>query len=265
VSHNILSMNSVSHTLCQSQFLRILRSMKDLKISSIGEAVRHFRKLRKMTLGQVADQIDGYDTGGLSRFERGEQGIAEEKLRQIAVILEVPMALLYAVADREHDVALNEVDQLLHSEDKSFVPDFLKIGPSVHARVPLISWVKAGEWTDIGQVTENSNEVVEWRDTTAIVSAKAFALRVEGDSMVNPYGSPSIPEGSVVIVDPDRHADNGSIVVALLDETNQATLKKLVVDGPVRYLKPLNPAYKAIEINGNCTIVGVVRKVEIDL
>ena len=60
----------------------------------------------------------------------------------------------------------------------------------------------------------------------------AFALRVAGDSMVNPLGFPSIPEGSIVIVDPDGIAENGKIVVARLEDSVEATLKKLVINGP---------------------------------
>ncbi len=47
--------------------------------------------------------------------------------------------------------------------------------------------------------------------------------------------------------------------------SNEATIKKLVIDGPKRYLKPLNPAYPVIEIDSSCTICGVVRKVEFDV
>jgi SOS-response transcriptional repressor LexA len=45
----------------------------------------------------------------------------------------------------------------------------------------------------------------------------------------------------------------------------EATIKKLMIDGPNKYLMPLNPDYRPIKINGNCTIVGVVKKVEFDL
>lgn len=31
----------------------------------------------------------------------------------------------------------------------------------------------------------------------------SFALRVKGDSMENPSGKKSIPEGAVIVVDPD--------------------------------------------------------------
>lgn len=134
--------------------------------------------------------------------------------------------------------------------------------PDIKALVPVISHVQAGKWTEMDN---QLNEPEEWRETTAKVSNSAFALRVVGDSMVNPNGFPSIPEGSVVIVDPELPADNGKIIVARLDDTEEAVLKKLVIDGPNKYLKALNPDYKAIPINGNCTIIGVVKKVEIDL
>lgn len=137
-------------------------------------------------------------------------------------------------------------------------------GPDIAGRVPLISWVQAGEWTAIVDNFE-PGDAEEWQETTAKVGPHAFALRVHGDSMVNPLGFPSIPEGSIVIVDPDGHAENGKIVVARLEDSVEATLKKLVIDGPHRYLKPLNPDYRPIQINGNCTIVGVVRQVISDL
>ena len=256
--------------LCVSRFvfgafLLHKRKMSKYQETTIGEAVRKVRKARKMTLAEVADGIGGYDTGNLSRFERGEQDISGEKLRQIAVILEVPLTVLYAISEFEWEDFLGEglSKPLLEDEIKNYVPNFLKVGtPAIRARVPLIAWVRAGSWAEIDDFPD---DVKEWRDTTASVSSKAFALRVEGDSMVNPYGAPSIPEGSVVIVDPEKSADNGSIVVAMLDDSNQATIKRLVIDGPAKYLKPLNPAYRAMEINGNCTIVGVVKKVEIDL
>ncbi|MEG2269219.1 MAG: S24 family peptidase, partial [Acinetobacter sp.] len=51
---------------------------------------------------------------------------------------------------------------------------------------------------------------------------------------------------------------NGNLVVAKLTDANEATFKKLVIDGGSMYLKPLNPQYPLIPINGNCRIIGVV-------
>jgi SOS-response transcriptional repressor LexA len=59
--------------------------------------------------------------------------------------------------------------------------------------------------------------------------------------MTNPNGLPTIPEGATVIVDPDVEPLHGKIVVARIDGTNEATVKKLVIDGPQNFLVPLNP------------------------
>jgi SOS-response transcriptional repressor LexA len=48
------------------------------------------------------------------------------------------------------------------------------------------------------------------------------------------------------------------IVVAILEGSSEATVKKLVWDSPQCYLMPLNPAFKPIPIDGNCRIVGRV-------
>ncbi|MCX9896164.1 LexA family transcriptional repressor, partial [Klebsiella pneumoniae] len=58
---------------------------------------------------------------------------------------------------------------------------------------------------------------------------------------------------------------NGKIVVAQVMGSAEATLKKFVIDGPIKYLVPLNPNYRVLEVNGNCKIVGVVRQVVTDL
>ena len=133
-------------------------------------------------------------------------------------------------------------------------------------QVPLISSVQAGQWSEI---VDNyyPGDGEEYIKTSAKVSDSAFALRVEGDSMVNPTGGlPSIYPGMIVIVDPEVAAHNGDIVVAKLVDTQEATIKKLVIDGPNKYLMPLNyPKYDKIAINGNCRIVGVCKKAEFDL
>lgn len=131
-------------------------------------------------------------------------------------------------------------------------------------RVPLISWVQAGNW---GEIVDNfePGDAEEWVNSTKEVTAASFALTVVGDSMVNPSGYKSISEGYRVIVDPNERPENGDIVVARLEPDMEATLKRLVMDGPNRYLRPLNPDYKTIEIDENCTIVGVAVEVVFSL
>ena len=126
---------------------------------------------------------------------------------------------------------------------------------------PVISWVQAGAWNEAADpFPPGTGE--SWEPVPETASPHAFWLRVIGDSMTAP-SSPSIPEGTLILVDPDVHADNGRLVIAKLIDSDEVTFKKLVIDAGHKYLKPLNPAYPVIEINGNCKIVGVITEAKI--
>ena len=93
----------------------------------------------------------------------------------------------------------------------------------------------------------------------------SFALKVEGDSMVNPLlGGVSFPPGAIIIVDPSQPVKAGDFVVATDPRSGEATLKQLVSDAGRWFLKPLNPAYPTTEIGGPVTPV-IGRVVELQL
>lgn len=120
----------------------------------------------------------------------------------------------------------------------------------VRSTVPLISWVQAGPLKEVQDVflPGEADEMVESYDQT--LSGNAFALRVENDSMVSPYpGELSFPEGTILIVDPNRACDAGDFVIAKDVQTQRATFKKLMTDGGRWFLKPLNPVYPTQEID----------------
>ncbi|HOX28107.1 MAG TPA: transcriptional repressor LexA [bacterium] len=86
---------------------------------------------------------------------------------------------------------------------------------------------------------------------------KCFALRVKGDSMIEE----GIRDGDLVVVRPQRTAENGEIVVALLED--EATVKYFFREGRRIRLQPANSAYSpifttSVEICGK--VVGVIRK-----
>ena len=129
-------------------------------------------------------------------------------------------------------------------------------GPELKDKVPLISWVQAGNWQEI-----NLYEPVETYYYCPVPhSEQTFALQVRGASMENPHSRRSFFDGDIIFVDPEKSADHNSLVVVKLDESNEATFKQLIIEGEERYLKALNPAWpeQMIKINGNATICGVV-------
>lgn len=85
-----------------------------------------------------------------------------------------------------------------------------------------------------------------------------FMLKVRGDSMINA----GILNGDYVVVRQQSHADNGEIVVALIDD--EATVKRFFLeDGYVR-LQPENPTLAPIitpsaQVLGK--VVGVFRRI----
>ncbi len=81
-----------------------------------------------------------------------------------------------------------------------------------------------------------------------------FALRVRGDSMVGA----GILDGDKVIVRQQQTADDGQIVVALLED--EATVKRLYRRNGQLLLLPENPAYEPIDAT-NAQIIGIVKGV----
>lgn len=132
-------------------------------------------------------------------------------------------------------------------------------GPEVRGEVPLISWVQAGQWAEIVDNFQPGDAEV-WVATTARVGKHAFALRIEGDSM-----EPKVPNGSVVIFDPDKGWQHGSLVLAKRTMDQHATFKQLWYDGPTAYLKPLNERYPLMELPPDSRIIAVAVRLELEL
>ncbi|QMK77576.1 LexA family transcriptional regulator [Citrobacter sp. RHB20-C16] len=144
---------------------------------------------------------------------------------------------------------------VLHTSEKTSNVSFREINDA-KGSYPVISWVSAGQWMEAVE-PYHRRSIDRWYDTTVECSEDSFWLDVKGDSMTSPVGL-SIPEGAAILVDPLVEPRNGKLVVAKLESDNEATFKKLVIDAGRRFLKPLNPQYPMLEVNGNCKIIGVV-------
>ena len=113
--------------------------------------------------------------------------------------------------------------------------------------VPIIGTVTAGK--PIFAFEENLGYVTV--DENVKRGRELFALRVKGDSMINA----GIFEGDTVVFVRQSVAENGEIVVALLED--EATVKRFYKeDGYIR-LQPENPIYEPI-ISKEIKILGKV-------
>jgi repressor LexA len=122
--------------------------------------------------------------------------------------------------------------------------------------LPLYGRIAAG--TPIEALRDQSNQI----DVPASLlgGGEHYALEIAGDSMVEA----GILDGDTVILQRCDSADNGAIVVALIDE-QEATLKRLRRKGNSVALEAANPAYETrifgpdrVRIQGK--LVGLLRK-----
>ena len=104
--------------------------------------------------------------------------------------------------------------------------------------LPLLGYVAAGAPIEAVAGTETiavPEEMVGRRDT--------YVLRVRGSSMIDEQ----IRDGDFVIVEDRKSADNGEMVIALLDG-HDVTLKKFYRDNGRIRLQPANPMMEPIVV-----------------
>lgn len=122
----------------------------------------------------------------------------------------------------------------------------LSVGGGTFSRIPILGRVTAG--APILAVEEIEGYV---SCDLGQSSGEHFALRVRGDSMIDA----GIYDGDVIIVRKQQSAENGEIVVALLED--EATVKRLSRKNGQIWLMPENEAYSPID-GTNASILGKV-------
>ena len=109
--------------------------------------------------------------------------------------------------------------------------------------LPLLGSIAAGNPIE---AIENSDENIQIPLHLISANKKNYVLKVEGDSMVNK----GIVDGDKAIIEYCNDAENGDIVVALIND-NEVTLKKLKKDKDKIYLIPANDNYKIQSFNSD--------------
>ncbi|MEQ9242967.1 transcriptional repressor LexA [Roseovarius indicus] len=132
----------------------------------------------------------------------------------------------------------------------------LPVGHAALAELPLMGRIAAG--VPIEAIAHASHNVAVPGD---MLSGKGnhYALEVKGDSMIGV----GINDGDIVVIRETEVADNGDIVVALVED-QEATLKKFYRNGNAIALEAANPAYETrvlpedkVRVQGR--LVGLIR------
>jgi repressor LexA len=117
--------------------------------------------------------------------------------------------------------------------------------------IPIIGRVQAGEPI---LAVENIEGYINL-DRSLVSSGDVFLLRVQGNSMIDAH----IQDGDFALVKPQPNAENGEIVVALIED--EATIKRIFQKRDLIRFEPANPKMEPIIVKKgerNVTIVGKV-------
>ena len=117
--------------------------------------------------------------------------------------------------------------------------------------LPIVGRVRAGEPI---LALENIEGYINF-DRSMVSSEDVFLLRVQGDSMIEAH----IQDGDFALVKPQRDADNGEIVVALIED--EATIKRIFKKRDLIRLEPANPKIEPIVVRKGEKKVAIVGKV----
>jgi len=136
-------------------------------------------------------------------------------------------------------------------EEKGYVRREGRYSRNLYLLNPMREAVAAQRWREVpvvGRITAGLPIYAqqEWDgslvlDAALFRGANLFALRVQGDSMCDA----GILDGDLAICEPRQYAQNGEIVVALI-EAEEATVKRFYLHGDHIELRPANDRYRPV-------------------
>ncbi|ABW66044.1 transcriptional repressor LexA [Desulfosudis oleivorans] len=158
--------------------------------------------------------------------------------------------------------AISQALKLL--EKKGYITRHGRYSRDIHVLNPMNQSAGMHRWREIpviGAITAGLPMYAqqEWEGTLVLDRScfpgdNLFALRVKGDSMKDA----AILDGDLVICEPRQFAENGEIVVALVNG-EEATVKRFFKRQDHIELKPENPAYAPLKLMfGDVLIQGKV-------
>lgn len=191
---------------------------------------------------EIARRIDVSRATVSLWMNNGTKSVASDNLINLCDLLGVNFKWLQTGKGDKYVVSKSNVDYVSNME----------------FRVPLVSWVRAGEFCET-QDLFSPGDAEEWIPKPPNASNSSYALRVKGGSMTSPYpNAKSYPEGTIIIIDPEKDVLPGDRGIFRSPDDNEATFKELVSDAGKLYLKPLNPQFPMIEVDKEIITCGKV-------
>jgi len=194
------------------------------------------REEKGLTKKELANLL-GVKSQSIGQYERGERDLSTAKLIKFANFFGVTTDYLLGISSTRESASA-DLNNLLH------IP--------VLGKVPAGTPVLAVE--NIVKYLPISPDMFSLKDERDL-----FFLKVDGESMNN-----IVANGSYVLVRKQEYAETGDIVVAIVNDEDEATLKRYkIIDNQFVMLEPdsSNPDFEPIIVNlknQNFRIIGKV-------
>lgn len=220
-------------------------------METLADRIARLRKARGYSQQSLAAALGLSGHQAVQSWESGKTAPTRKRQQKLAMLLGVSaQALMFGEQHTELSLPGNGAAFINTTEYESNVT----AGPLIATVAPVITWTEAC-MLDAVLADPGDREYIPTTRTGTV-----YALRVEGDSM-----APKFPPGALLLVDANEPAMPGRYVIARKAGAKAAVFKELVEDGGVRYLKPINPAYPMIALEAGDQIIGVVKRVGIDV
>ncbi|MCT3595659.1 XRE family transcriptional regulator [Lactobacillus amylovorus] len=205
----------------------------------IGERIRYFRNKRGWTSEELANKL-GTSRVTVTRYETGTRKTNQDVLFKLADVFNVSI--------NEFFPNQGKPSNLVSVDNSGMHP----------VRIPILGNIACGEPILAEQNIEGyTTELFDEEPDGTL-----FALKCQGDSM-----EPKIPNGATVIVREQPTVEDDEIAAVLVDDNEEATLKRIKHIGNQVMLMPENQKYDPIILNKENPgrILGKVIKVSYDL
>lgn len=179
---------------------------------NIQNLIKNRRKELGLTLLDIANAC-GVSEATVSRWESGDiVNMKRSRIAQLAKVLNVSPSLL--IHD-DYDVLIN-------------------YNSTTKPQVPVLGIVPCGE------PIEAIEDIIEWIDVVPSQAKNHFGLIAKGDSM-----APFILDGDILVIKHSPVVGSGKIAIVKVNG-DEATCKRLVINGSGLTLVPNNPMYQTL-------------------
>lgn len=202
------------------------------------ENLKYLRNKHNLYQSDLADHLNMRSTSSISEWESGKHTPEVGVLNQLAKYFHVSLK------------DLMETDLSIMTSNVETVQNMVKI--------PVLGVISCGEPIT---ASENVNEYIDL-PANDLPGGELFYLIAKGDSM-----SPRIPDGSKVLCRVQPDVETGEIAAILVNDDEEATLKRVRKLNHSTLLEPINEEYDPILINGENQgrIIGKAIQLIVDL